>query len=108
MSAHVLWTRFSLSAVPYKGRRVGLRAEFEDNSRDREIFHIQKSYPFHERTLCFHSFQHIWVSGFIARCGRLPQLMETNKADRQMDEELKSAVKPVFICDPAAVTAAGS
>lgn len=30
-----------------------------------------------------------------------------NKADKQMDEELKSAVKPVFICDPAAVTTAG-
>lgn len=30
-----------------------------------------------------------------------------NKADKQMDEKLKSAVKLVLICDPAAVTTAG-
>lgn len=61
---------------------------FEDISRD-VVFNIQKFYPFHERTSCFHGFQHIRVNGFIARCGPLPQFMETNKADMQMDEKLK-------------------
>lgn len=108
MSAHVLWTWCSPFALNQR-RWARLYADpsvFEDISRD-AIFNIQKFYRFYESTSCFHGFQHIWVSGFIARCGPLPQLMETNKTDKQMDEKLKSAVKPVFICDSAAVATAG-